>query len=139
MLQPSYRLKEPNRYSDTHLVLPINLRNCDEDPSLVHYNSRIETGALFCHVTKGREIGTTHLSDKTVARIVKKYVERIGLDKRYFAGHSLRAGLATSAAMAGASEREIMAQTGHKNPMMVRRYTRASNLFRSNAAARIGL
>jgi site-specific recombinase XerD len=99
----------------------------------------IETGPLFRHVTKGREIGTKHLSDKTVARIVKKYVERIGLDKRHFAGHSLRAGLATSAAMAGASERDIMAQTGHKNPMMVRRYIRDGNLFRSNAAARIGL
>ncbi|EPZ52760.1 site-specific integrase [Alicyclobacillus acidoterrestris] len=99
----------------------------------------IESGALFRHVTKGRQIGTTHLSDKSVARIVKKYIERIGLDESKFAGHSLRDGLATSAAMAGASERDIMAQTGHKNPMMVRRYIRDGNLFRSNAAARIGL
>ncbi|GLV15001.1 hypothetical protein Heshes_26870 [Alicyclobacillus hesperidum] len=79
------------------------------------------------------------LSDKTVARVVKRYVRLIGLEQRHYAGHSLRAGLATSAAMAGVSERDIMAQTGHKSPMMVRRYIRDSNLFHANAAARIGL
>jgi hypothetical protein len=38
-------------------------------------------------------------------------------------------------AVAGASERSIMQQTGHKSPMMVRRYIRDGNLFRKNAAA----
>ncbi|SFU95649.1 site-specific integrase [Alicyclobacillus macrosporangiidus] len=101
--------------------------------------SGISSGPLFRRVTKDRQIGTDRLSDKTVARIVKKYTTVIGLDARKYAGHSLRAGLATSAAMAGASEREIMAQTGHRSVMMVRRYIRDGNLFRANAAARIGL
>jgi integrase len=55
------------------------------------------------------------------------------------AGHSLRAGLANSAAMAGVSERSIMAQTGHKSVMMVRRYIRNGSLFAENAAAGVGL
>jgi integrase len=56
-----------------------------------------------------------------------------------YSGHSLRAGLATSAAIAGASERAIMNQTGHKSAAMVRRYIRDGSLFRDNAAARVGL
>ncbi len=54
-------------------------------------------------------------------------------------GHSLRAGLATSAAAAGASERVIMAQTGHRSADMVRRYIRDGNLWRENAAMLVGL
>jgi hypothetical protein len=50
-----------------------------------------------------------------------------------------RAGLATSAAAAGASERAIMAQTGHKSLPMVRSYIRDGSLFRENAAATVGL
>lgn len=99
----------------------------------------IKSGPLFRPVSKAHDVRDARLSDKTVARIVKRYVRLIGLDQRHFAGHSLRAGLATSAAMAGVSERDIMSQTGHRSPMMVRRYIRDSNLFRSNAAARIGL
>jgi integrase len=53
--------------------------------------------------------------------------------------HSLRAGHATSAAIAGASERSIMAQTGHRSVQMVRRYIRDGSLFRENSAGKLGL
>jgi integrase len=66
-------------------------------------------------------------------------VVRIGLDSRDYSGHSLRAGFAASAAIAGASERAIMNRTGHRSAAMVRRYIRDGNLFRENAAARVGL
>jgi integrase len=55
------------------------------------------------------------------------------------AQHSLRSGLATSAAMAGASERSIMNQTGHRSVTTLRRYIRDGSLFRENAAAVVGL
>ena len=55
------------------------------------------------------------------------------------AGHSLRAGLATSAAAAGASERAIMHQTGHRSLPMLRRYIRDGEVFRENAADKIDL
>ena len=70
------------------------------------------------------------LSDKAVARIVKRRAAAVGLDPERYAGHSLRAGLATSAAAAGASERVIMSQTGHRSAEMVRKYIREANLFR---------
>jgi hypothetical protein len=50
------------------------------------------------------------LSGEGVGIVVKRYVEGLGFDPSQFAGHSLRAGLATSA---GKSERAIMGQTGH--------------------------
>jgi integrase len=56
-----------------------------------------------------------------VARVVKKLADRAGLDAAKYAGHSLRAGHATSAVIAGASERLIMNQTGHRSVQMVRR------------------
>jgi integrase len=81
----------------------------------------------------------TRLSAERVALIVKRRAKAIGLDPARYAGHSLRAGLATSAAAAGASERVIMSQTGHRSADMVRRYIREGSLFASNAAAIAGL
>jgi integrase len=79
------------------------------------------------------------LSGAAVADIVKKYVEALGLDASHFAGHSLRSGLASSAAAAGASERSIMNQTGHRSTAMVRRYIKNGSLFIDNAATVLGL
>jgi hypothetical protein len=42
------------------------------------------------------------LSDKAVARVVKRRAAAVGLDPERYAGHSLCAGLATSAAAGGA-------------------------------------
>jgi len=56
-----------------------------------------------------------------------------------YAGHSLRAGHATSAAIAAASEHSIMHQTGHRSVQMVMRYIRDGNLFRNNSASKLGL
>jgi integrase len=100
--------------------------------------SSIESGPLFRSVNRHGQVGG-RLSGTAVALIVKKHAGAAGLDSAKYAGHSLRAGLATAAAIAGASERSIMAQTGHKSTNMVRRYIRDSSLFRENAAAVVGL
>jgi len=55
------------------------------------------------------------LTDKAVARVVQRTALRAGLGDLDLAGHSLRTGFATSAAVAGESERAIMKQTGHKS------------------------
>jgi hypothetical protein len=79
------------------------------------------------------------LSDKDVARIVKRAAVAEGLDPQRYAGHSLWAGLATSAASTGGKERRIMAQTGHKSVAVARRYIWDGSLFRGNAAGLVGL
>ena len=60
-------------------------------------------------------------------------------DSKHYAGHSLRAGLATSAAAAGVEKRAIRAQTRHRSVAVARRYIRDGSLFRGNAAAAVGL
>src|SRR6185436_10254395 len=73
----------------------------------------ITSGPLFRSLNRHGRIQPGRLSGIDVARVVKKLAERAGLDAGKYAGHSLRAGHATSAAIAGASERSIMNQTGH--------------------------
>jgi integrase len=79
------------------------------------------------------------MTARSGALVVKRYSLAAGLKVSLFAGHSLRAGLTTSAAINGVSERSIMQQTGHKSAAMVRGYIRGGNLFRENAAARVGV
>ena len=101
--------------------------------------SGIVEGPLFRPITRHGKMGCVRLSTKAVARIVKRYIKGIGLDATHFASHSLRSGLATSAAIAGASEAAIMRQTRHRSLVTVRRYIRDGSLFRENAAAVLGL
>lgn len=117
--------------------------NCDTCPvrslQLWIEESGIESGSLFRSVNRHGNLQEGRLSDKAVALVVKRCAESAGLDAAKYSGHSLRAGLATSAAAAGASERAIMNQTGHRSQAMVRRYIREGNLFNDNAAASLGL
>lgn len=99
----------------------------------------IAEGGLFRSINRHGKVQPRRLSGIDVARIVKKLTTRAGLDATKYAGHSLRAGHATTAAIAGASERSIMKQTGHRSVQMVRRYIRDGNLFRENSAGKLGL
>ena len=69
------------------------------------------------------------LLGKDVARIVKLGVKATGGDPKNFAGHSLRSGYATSRAVEGASQREIMRQTRHKSVVMVERYIQDAEII----------
>jgi len=99
----------------------------------------ISTGPLFRSINRHGQIQPGRLAGIDVARIVKKLALRAGLDSAKYAGHSLRAGHAASAAIAGASERSIMNQTGRRSVQMVRRYIRDGSLFRENSAGKLGL
>lgn len=99
-----------------------------------------KTGAIFCRVDRHANIKTTErLLPKAVAFVVKRSAVAVGLDPTLYAGHSLRAGLATSAHLGGATETAIMGQTGHKSAEMVRRYVRRANLWKNNPATATGL
>jgi integrase len=99
----------------------------------------IAAGPLFRRVNRHGLILPQRLSGEGVAIVVKRWAAAAGYAPEEFARHSLRAGLATSAAIAGKSERSIMNQTGHRSPTTVRRYIRDANLFRDNAADGLGL
>ena len=101
--------------------------------------AEISAGPLFRSISRHGNVRPGRLSGIDVARVVKKLAKRAGLEPARYAGHSLRAGHATSAAIAGASERSIMNQTGHRSVQMVRRYIRDGSLFRENSAGTLGL
>ena len=67
-----------------------------------------------------------------VNHIVKRWIEKIGLDPADYGAHSLRHGFATSAALAGIEERRIMQQTRHHSVEMVRHYINEADRFEHN-------
>jgi integrase len=96
-------------------------------------------GPLFVGMTRHGKTTGQRLDGKDIATLIKRAAEAVGLDPATVSGHSLRAGLVTTAARAGKSERSIMGQTGHRSVTMVRRYIRDAGLFDDNAADGIGL
>src|SRR5690606_5809660 len=100
--------------------------------------ARIAKGPLFRRVTgKGKNVGPDRLNDQEIARLVKKTALAAGVRgdlseterEQKFAGHSLRAGLASSAEV---DERHVQKQLGHASAEMTRRYQRRRDRFRVN-------
>ena len=100
--------------------------------------SGITSGPIFRRVTKGGVIGESAMTAQGYVDMIKKYCAGIGLDAENFAGHSLRAGGATQAAVNGASDRAIKKQGGWSSNEY-QKYIREGNLYRDNAADKLGL
>jgi site-specific recombinase XerD len=98
--------------------------------------SGIKSGALFRSIDRWAHLSETRLSDKDVARIVKRAAEGAGLEAVQFAGHSLRSGFITEAAQHGAQSRDIMSQTGHKSERVMAGYIQDAGLG-AQAAVRL--
>jgi len=106
---------------------------------------RIAHGPLFRRVAKKNAgVAAERLSDKHVARLVQKCVLKAGVRgdlsegerKRAFAGHSLRAGLASSAQI---EEAHVQKHLGHASAEMTRRYQRKRDRFKVNLTKAAGL
>jgi len=104
---------------------------------------RIERGPLFRPVV-AKAVGSERLTDRHVARLVKQTAMAAGVRgdlseaerERKFSGHSLRAGLASSAEI---DERYVQKQLGHSSAEMTRRYQRRRDRFRVNLTKAAGL
>ncbi len=99
----------------------------------------IESGPVFRNVTRHGRIGQTAITAQVVALVVKRTAAAAGLDPAKYSGHSLRAGFVTQTAMNGATESNIMRQTGHTSNATVRGYIRMANLFVNNPSGMLGL
>nr|WP_245292906.1 site-specific integrase [Pararhizobium arenae] len=107
--------------------------------------ARLAHGPLFRRVTgQGKGVGPDRLNDKEVARLVKRAAMAAGvrgdlseIERAFkFSGHSLRAGLASSAEV---DERYVQKQLGHASAEMTRRYQRRRDRFRVNLTKAAGL
>jgi site-specific recombinase XerD len=97
-------------------------------------------GPLVCSVDKYGHIRGRRLHGHDVAALVKRAADAAGLDPAAYSGHSLRAGLATTAAKSGKDDRRIMAQGRWTSRATLDRYVREARLLTDeNAAHGIGL
>jgi site-specific recombinase XerD len=110
--------------------------------------ANITEGAVFRSINKHGHVNDQPLTGASIALIVKRnpYVQsRItgaaekGERTPSYAGHSLRAGFCTTAAIQGVPEHLIMAQAGHKKSDTTKKYIRIANKWTENAAIKIGL
>ena len=107
--------------------------------------AKIDFGPVFVGTSRdGKRALDTRLNDKHVARLVKRTVLDAGIRSELpekerlalFSGHSLRAGLASSAEV---DERYVQKQLGHASAEMTRRYQRRRDRFRVNLTKAAGL
>lgn len=107
--------------------------------------AKIDFGPVFVRISRdGKHALPDRLSDKHVARLIKHTVLKSGIrtdlaekDRlALFSGHSLRAGLASSAEV---DERYVQKQLGHASAEMTRRYQRRRDRFRVNLTKAAGL
>jgi integrase len=107
--------------------------------------ARIDFGPIFTTVSRdGLKATGARLSDKHVARLIKQTARDAGLRPdlpeaeriRLYSGHSLRAGLASSAEV---DERFVQKQLGHASAEMTRRYQRRRDRFSVNLTKAAGL
>jgi hypothetical protein len=91
-------------------------------------------GPLFRRLSNdGRCLLATPMSDRAVARVVQQRVVTASYDRAAFAGHSLRAGLLTSDARAGASVFKMSEVSRHKTVQVLADYVRDARLFDEHA------
>lgn len=97
--------------------------------------ANITEGPIFHAIDQHGHVSPRALCDRSVALIVKRTAVRAGIEPAHLAGHSLRAGFATTAALADRGLDAIMRQTGHTCERVARGYIRNANVFKGNAAA----
>lgn len=107
--------------------------------------AKIDRGPVFVRTSRdGKRALDARLNDKHVARLIKATVLKSGIradlpeaDRlALFSGHSLRAGLASSAEV---DERYVQKHLGHATAEMTRRYQRRRDRFRVNLTKAAGL
>ncbi|MDO6588587.1 tyrosine-type recombinase/integrase [Salipiger sp. 1_MG-2023] len=107
--------------------------------------AKIDFGPIFVATSRdGTRALHTRLNDRHVARLIKRTVLEAGLRPELpeaerlalFSGHSLRAGLASSAEV---DERHVQKHLGHASAEMTRRYQRRRDRFRINLTIAAGL
>jgi integrase len=98
-----------------------------------------EPGALFTRIW-GSTISSQRLSGHVPARMLRARAEAAGLDGTRITAHSMRAGHATTAALAGVPLDRIAAQTRHKDlTVLVNRYIRPLEALATTSSKDLGL
>jgi integrase len=96
-------------------------------------HAEIGDGPIFRRIRAGDRLTPDRLTDRSVALIVKRHAEPVGLDPELFAGHSLRSGGITAAVREGHDERALARLSRHRNMDVLRGYIRRESAFEDAA------
>ena len=97
------------------------------------------SGSIFRTINRHGTVSGRPLHPRSIAKILRRAIERAGLDPAHLSPHSLRVGMVSQSYQNGAQLVDIARTTGHRSMTMVRHYIRDADLFRDNALKRLGL
>lgn len=105
----------------------------------ISFSGRAEDERLFCRVDRHGNLTEGGLSEDGINDFVKRRVKGAGLAADRYSGHSLRAGLLTSASEEKVGMEAWMPHTRHKSVKVAMIYARKGTLFTNNPASQVGL
>lgn len=126
-----------------HLVPVAHGSRADTDPIAAldawHRHRGSQPGPLFTGM-RNRHVSTEPLSGTAVGRMLRTRAQAAGLPAERITPHSLRAGHATTAAIAGVSLDRIATQTRHKRlSTLLERYIRPAQALDFTSSRDLGL
>lgn len=121
-------------YGKQELTCPITAVN-----RWLDFSGREGEEHLFCRIDRHGNLKSGGLSGDGINELVKKRVKNAGLDASRYSGHSLRAGLPTSASEEQVGMEAWMPHTRHKSVKVAMGYARKGTLFTNNPASKVGL
>lgn len=140
ILLPKSKTDQPGEGREVELLYGIHDRTCPVQALENWFKvGEIRDGFVFRRVGVYGDV-RGGLTPTGVGEIIKRMVGKAKLENpEEYGAHSLRAGFVTEAAGNGATDRQIMRQTGHKSRAMIDRYSRAAQRDRQSAVSRLGV
>ena len=134
-------------YGDHELTCPITAVDGDHELTCpitaverwLQCSGRTGEDHLFCRIDRHGNLREGGISGDGINELVKKRVKDAGLDATRYSGHSLRAGLPTSASEEKVGMEAWMPHTRHKSVKVAMGYARTGTLFTNNPASQVGL
>lgn len=98
-----------------------------------------ESGPLFVRFHSNGSPSQHALNRQYVRTLLQKYIDRIGLDRRLYGSHSLRAQWATEAFERGEDVMRMLLQMRQKSPHSLMPYIKYANPWSENTTRELGL
>lgn len=101
--------------------------------------SGIVEGAVFRRIDRHGNLGENAITGRSIARIIKRYALKAGLDPTKYSAHSLRRGGITNALMNGVSIETTSKRSNHSDINVFMGYVEEARRFQVNITAMMGL
>jgi site-specific recombinase XerD len=96
-------------------------------------------GGIFRRFYRGESIAEDTITGQSVNDILRKHLEKAGLQAEKYSPHSLRAGFITEAIREGVPERRVKEHSGHDSWEAFNTYVKRAKIFQNNPVEKTGL